>query len=275
MYVLVTPVKNEAKNLTNVIQSVINQSLKPAIWVIVDDNSCDDTPKIISYFENNVSWIKVFKLNEVDMGFNSKFGFVVKEGIRHAKELIEISNIDIQFIGVLDADILLNNDYFAVLLQYMKQNRKCGVVSGLLHEEHKEDFEGPNPRGGARLYRKECLDSIEDYPVVPRHETIFDIKAINRGWKTVKIKDTSGFHARPVLTRKGLLHGYIKRGEADNYLHYHPVNAILSGISLCFCFPYYIGLAYLYGYLVSFKLKRDYFYRELNNNLVKKLCLRK
>jgi len=59
MYVLVTPVKNEAKNLTNVIQSVINQSLKPAIWVIVDDNSCDDTPKIISYFENNVSWIKV------------------------------------------------------------------------------------------------------------------------------------------------------------------------------------------------------------------------
>ena len=42
-YILVTPAKNEAKNLPSLIKAVFNQSIKPILWIIVNDGSTDKT----------------------------------------------------------------------------------------------------------------------------------------------------------------------------------------------------------------------------------------
>jgi len=46
VYVLITPVKDEEKLLRDVIESVINQTVKPVLWLIIDDGSTDGSPKI-------------------------------------------------------------------------------------------------------------------------------------------------------------------------------------------------------------------------------------
>ncbi|NPE27880.1 glycosyltransferase family 2 protein [Methanococcoides sp. SA1] len=46
-YIIVTPCKNEDRNLCDVAQSLINQTILPVLWVIVNDNSTDKTPAIV------------------------------------------------------------------------------------------------------------------------------------------------------------------------------------------------------------------------------------
>jgi len=46
-YIVVTPCRNEAKNLPKLVQSITAQTIKPELWVIVDNGSTDKTPELI------------------------------------------------------------------------------------------------------------------------------------------------------------------------------------------------------------------------------------
>ena len=43
-YVLIWPCRNEARHFRQTLDTVIAQSERPALWVIVDDGSSDETP---------------------------------------------------------------------------------------------------------------------------------------------------------------------------------------------------------------------------------------
>lgn len=45
-YIVVTPCRNEEKNLPNLVQSMTVQTIRSVFWVIVDDGSTDKTPEI-------------------------------------------------------------------------------------------------------------------------------------------------------------------------------------------------------------------------------------
>ena len=53
-YIVVTPCRNEEKNLSNLVQSMTAQTIRPALWVIVDDGSTDKTGKIIDEVEKKI-----------------------------------------------------------------------------------------------------------------------------------------------------------------------------------------------------------------------------
>ena len=44
---MIMPVKDEEKIICDVIESIINQTVKPVLWLIIDDGSTDSSPKII------------------------------------------------------------------------------------------------------------------------------------------------------------------------------------------------------------------------------------
>ncbi|MCK4736138.1 MAG: glycosyltransferase, partial [Methanophagales archaeon] len=50
-YIVVTPCRNEEKNIPNLVQSITAQTIRPALWVIVDDGSTDKTGEIIAEAE--------------------------------------------------------------------------------------------------------------------------------------------------------------------------------------------------------------------------------
>jgi len=63
-YILVTAAKNEGENLPKTIQSVVEQTIKPVVWVIVDDCSTDNTPKILKEAKEKYEWIQSIQLEE-------------------------------------------------------------------------------------------------------------------------------------------------------------------------------------------------------------------
>ena len=62
-YILVTPCKNEEESLPELARSVVNQAIKPKMWVIVDDGSTDRTPEILRDLALKHNWIQNIRLN--------------------------------------------------------------------------------------------------------------------------------------------------------------------------------------------------------------------
>ena len=58
-YLLVTPCRDEAKYARRTLDSVTGQTVTPALWVIVDDGSKDQTPAILREYAERFPWIKV------------------------------------------------------------------------------------------------------------------------------------------------------------------------------------------------------------------------
>ena len=58
-YVLISPCRNEAAYMTQTLDTVIDQSIRPAKWVIVDDGSTDETPQILAEYQAKYDWIEV------------------------------------------------------------------------------------------------------------------------------------------------------------------------------------------------------------------------
>jgi len=54
---IITPVKNEEDNLPTLIKSVKSQSIQPFAWVIVNDNSSDNSREIIEKETTSDDWI--------------------------------------------------------------------------------------------------------------------------------------------------------------------------------------------------------------------------
>ena len=57
MYILITPVKNEENNLSQTLNSLLHQDVKPKLWVIVDDNNIDKTSKVLGKYFHKFSWM--------------------------------------------------------------------------------------------------------------------------------------------------------------------------------------------------------------------------
>jgi biofilm PGA synthesis N-glycosyltransferase PgaC len=49
-YLLMSPCRGEAQYLRRTLDSVAAQSVPPAVWVVVDDGSSDETPVILKEY---------------------------------------------------------------------------------------------------------------------------------------------------------------------------------------------------------------------------------
>ena len=61
-YIIISPVRNEEKNIEYTIKSVISQTIKPLVWIIVDDGSSDATAEIIKKYAQKHDWISLIQL---------------------------------------------------------------------------------------------------------------------------------------------------------------------------------------------------------------------
>jgi glycosyltransferase involved in cell wall biosynthesis len=70
---LITPARNEAEHLPALLVSVTAQTLRPACWVITDDNSTDATAALATAAALSRPWLKVIRLEaNGGRGFGAK-----------------------------------------------------------------------------------------------------------------------------------------------------------------------------------------------------------
>lgn len=255
-YVVVTPCKNEEKNLPALASSIINNTIKPSLWVLLNDGSNDNSYSILRDLEEKDSWIKVIHEKESirDLGFH--YSDIVNEAIKYAYSICEKQDINFEYIGLIDADMILEKDFFEKIIDRFERNPNLGVCSGTAayiygNQRVLEKGRSSHPIGGLRVWRKECFEDTGGFPTSYSADSVSNVLAILKGWDTRKYEDIIGIQTRKTSSAEGLWKGLITRGKSDYYRDYHPVYVALKFLKYSIKPPFYTGIAYLSGYTIG------------------------
>lgn len=212
-YVIVTPVKDEERYIAQTLHSVVNQTLRPAHWVVVDDGSTDGTPAIIKEYAQNFDWISYLR---IDRASERLLGSAEIRAFAIGYETIR--QIAHDYVVKLDADLSLPSDYFEKMLSKFRDNSRLGVASGALREEVNGTWKvrvSPkyHAKGAAKMVRVACFQEIGGFPLSPGWDTVDEIKAWARGWETRHFQDIEFRHLKPEGSAAGSLRTNFFHGE--------------------------------------------------------------
>lgn len=289
-YVIITPAKNEERNLPKLIKSIKEQTIKPGLWIIVDDGSTDDTPQIIKEVVNSNTWIKSIHLPNSPRDVHKHYVNVCNRGFSSAIEFCKKNNINIDYIGVVDADMILEEKFFEKLINEFRKNPKLGIASGgenyynskneLVYQDVKDNM----PIGCMRLWTLKCFEATGGYYSSYAPDSVSNVIAILKGWDVRLFPQIKGIHLRRTRSAEGLWKGYRLMGVSDYYRNYHPLFVTSKFLKYLYKRPHYFGVAYMYGYAYS-ALKRiekindkqvsDYYYRTKYNEFKRNIPFRK
>ena len=252
-YVIITPVRDEARFIEQTIISVRRQTVQPTEWVIVDDGSTDGTGSLAEREATGAPWIHV--VHRRNRGFR-KAGGGVMEAFRDGYQRLRCSDWD--FIVKLDGDLTLPVDYFEQCFEYFDRDPKLGIGGGVIsHSRHGVWQVEKNPRfhvrGATKIYRKECWRDIGELWIAPGWDTIDEVKANMLGWKTYSFGELQLRHHRLTGSAEGLLRDRIKHGVACYVAGYHPIFVVASCLRRIGQKPYCAGsVAMLYGFMKGY-----------------------
>jgi glycosyltransferase involved in cell wall biosynthesis len=258
VYVLVTPVKDEELNLRDAATGIMSQSEPPSLWVIVDDGSKDRTPEVIRDVMNQQNWIIGLRLPEHPRDVYQHYAEVCMKGFDHAIEYSKKHDIDFEFVGLVDADTILDRDHFKRLMNEFQMNRKLGIASGGLYYEKDgrmllEITDNVSPRGTGRLWRKDCFFETGGYALLPAPpDSISNIKAVIHGYEVKQFRSIAAIQMRPTSSAGGLWKGYEERGRALYFMNAHPLIVLMNMVNSSIQEPHFKGLAFLVGYVRAF-----------------------
>ncbi len=244
-YVVVTPVRNEARFLPFTVRSLRAQTIRPLRWVIVDDGSTDETLRIAREAAHSEPWIQVVERR--DRGFRFSGQGVVEafyDGFR------EVERESWQFVSKFDGDLSFDPDYFERCLTAFEEDAKLGVGGGLCCAERNgrrvPEFPSDPPfhvRGPTKIYRRACWEQIGGLPNVPGWDGIDELKANMHGWRTRTFRDILITHHRPTGSADGLWRNQAKFGRANFIMGYHPLFMAAKLFRRLFQKPYLVGAA--------------------------------
>ena len=250
-YAVITPAKNESAFIGQTIASMIAQSCRPVVWVIVDDASTDATARIVKEAAANNAWIRyLLHPGQLKRKTGSAEVHAFDFGLASIKDKI------FDFVVKLDSDLRFEADYFARLLAEFDKNSKLGITSGIYLEESDQSWEpvlmpSYHAAGASKVVRRACFEQIGGFLAQRGWDTIDEIRAMARGWETSHFPDITFFHLRKEGTGMGQIHTNVMHGE----IYYRTgggllfflvkvLNRTLRGSPFFIC-----GAAMFYGYL--------------------------
>jgi glycosyltransferase involved in cell wall biosynthesis len=188
-YALITPCRDEAAYLQTTINTVAAQSVRPAIWVIVDDGSKDDTPKIIERAAQQYPFIKIVRRH--DRGQRA-VGPGVIEAFYDGLNSINFSDYD--YICKFDGDLEMPPRYFERLMELFEADPWLGTLSGKLFLRQvnglvEERCGDENSVGPAKFYRVQCFRDIGGFVRQVSWDGIDGHMCRMKGWIASSVHD--------------------------------------------------------------------------------------
>lgn len=236
------------------LDSVAAQSIPPALWVIVDDGSKDDTPTILVEYAARLPYIRI--VNRTDRG-----GRAVGPGVIEAfyAGLDTVSLAQFEYLCKLDLDLDLPPRYFEVLIQRMEADPRMGTCSGKPYYPHagtgrliSEGCGDETSVGMTKFYRTACFQQIGGFVRQVMWDGIDNHRCRMLGWKACswdepEIRFT---HLRPMgSSHRGVLTGRKRHGFGQYFMGTGPVYMTASALFRAAKRPFLIGgLGMLLGY---------------------------
>lgn len=253
-YYIISPVRNEAKNIINTIESVISQTIRPIKWIIVNDGSTDETEKIVNKYIDNHDWISLINLH--DRGY---YDLMAGGEIKAFYEGYEqIKNKDYDFLVKVDGDVSFDLTYFEQLFSKFHLDAKLGIASGSVYYKTNnglvyEKAYKYHVRGAARAYKRECWSDIGGTIDNLGWDAMDVYKARMLGWNTYSFKELKIIHHTITWTKGGLVHGRMRSGRMEYLIGAHPVFFFSKIVREIVKRPVSISsYAYIWGYMKSF-----------------------
>jgi glycosyl transferase family 2 len=242
-YVLLTAAHNEEAHIEGTLQSVLMQRVLPMRWVIVSDNSSDHTDEIIREYARKHDFIELVRVTRPPGYSFAAKNLALREGYKR------LQDVEYKFIGVVDADILLEPSYFQELLRRMEEDRSLGIAAGFVYEEVDGRFQSRNYNRidsvahAGQLVRRDCYEAIGGYAILRfgGEDTHATISARMNGWQARSLPDLKIYHQRHAATAGGELHGLFRQGQMDYHLGYDALFEFAKCISRMIHQPFFVG----------------------------------
>ncbi len=250
-YVLITPARNEAQFIEQVINSLITQTIRPAKWVIVSDGSTDGTDEIVKRYIQIESWIELVRMPE-----RRERHFAGKVHCFNAGYQ-RLAGVTYDVIGNLDADITFEPDYVEFLLTKFADDWRLGVA-GTPFVEGAESYDyrftsRHHVSGACQLFRRDCFEDIGGYQAIQGGgiDWVAVTTARMKGWKTRTFTERVCRHHRAMGTASsGKLGAWYNLGKQDYYLGGHLLWQVFRSCLQMRSKPYVLGgVALLAGFI--------------------------
>lgn len=250
-YIALTHCKNEEKTISRCVESVLNQTIPPEVYVIVDDGSTDETPMILRGFEGKIVVVTLDSGRLRGRGDHHRNLLLVsyREAVRRVKNW--------SYLLTIDADEILLSDYMERLIAEMEEDNRLGITSGVplsrVGDGYRKIYRGSrNVWNGARVYRRGCWEDIGMIPGVQGWDLWAQLEANRFGWRTKPFNSINFLEERP--WGRPTIRSWIRRGFTRRRLGYSTITHLITCVTRISHRPFILGaLAFLLSFLL-FKL---------------------
>jgi biofilm PGA synthesis N-glycosyltransferase PgaC len=256
-YVLLSPCRDEAALMRRTLDSVAAQTAAPALWVVIDDGSTDDTPRILEEYAGRLPYLRVVR--RADRGRRA-VGPGVIEAFYAGLESVALDDFD--YLCKLDLDLDLPPRYFERLMERMEAEPRLGTTSGKPWFR-RADGAPLEPEvcgdemsvGMTKFYRTACFREIGGFVREVMWDGIDCHRCRMLGWiaESVDEQELRFLHLRPMgSSQQSIWTGRVRSGYGQYFMGTWAPYLLASAAFRLFEHPVLYGsAAMVWGYLRS------------------------
>lgn len=203
---------NAENNIQQVLESILQQTIKPRMIKVFDDNSTDNTKPalaLMEYYYDNLEIIDSFIPHEYDTG-------------RLPKNINSILDSKDGYIMILSDDVILPKHYVESLARHLLENKNIAIISG---NENLFNANSNSPRGSGRLIDVDFFNNslfAGKFPENISWESALLFLAQYEGYNTICINEIKYRHLRA----NGQKHNFKYYGESMKMAGYSKLYVI-------------------------------------------------
>lgn len=254
-YAVVTPARDEERNLPRLGAALAAQTLAPAEWVVVDDGSTDGTAAVLAGLAERHDWVRPLPRAAADASEP------LSHGRRRARDLDGFLlgagrlSAAVDVVIKVDADVDFAPDFCARLAGRFAADPRLAIASGTCLELEdgawvRRTKAASTVWGATRAYRADCLADLAELEPCMGWDGLDEIRVQLRGLRTQAFTDLPFRHHRPEGGRElTTLHHGEALGRASWYMGYRPSYLALRAVYRARREP--AALAMLWGYAAA------------------------
>ena len=228
---IVIPCHNEAAFIGQTLTSLVEQTMTATKIVVVNDQSTDDSAKIVSAFAKLHPYISLVNTTSSTAHLP---GSKVIQAFQKGVETLDDSH---DILCKFDADLIFPANYLAKIAHHFESDSKIGMVGGFCYVEKNGDWSLENLtnkdhiRGALKAYRKTCFMAIGGLKPAMGWDTIDELLAQYHGWR---IKTDEQLHVKHLKTT-GISYNKAakyKQGQAFYRMRYGFILTVIAALKL-------------------------------------------
>lgn len=229
---VVIPAHNEEEHLHEVLEAIDQQSHRPDVVMVVNDNSTDRTGLLLDRYQRTYPWCRYISTESTAVHLpGSKVINAFNAGL-------EQLDSDFDFITKLDADVILPKNYFERIVTAFQNNPDLGITGGYIYEQNKEGewvlhhpMAEDHVRGAIKSYRGSCFRAIGGLKNDIGWDTVDELLARYNGFEIQPVKGLKVKHLRP-LGAKYSKKARRLQGRAMYIMRYGFIIALIASLKM-------------------------------------------